>query len=74
MFMLLIESIGINLDSEYPQVSIKKGRTFYLISLNLYWDQSTVPILVTATTIDVTPRDLARKACYLVWPSLTKPA
>jgi len=74
MLMLLIESIGINFDSEYPQVSIKNGLTFSWISLNLYSDQSTVPILVIATTIEVTPRDLARNACYLVWPSLTNPA
>ena len=65
-FKFNMESIGMNLHSLYPQVSLKNGSTIDLISLNLYSAQSTVLILVTATTIEVTPRHLASKACSRV--------
>lgn len=73
MLILLIESKGMNWTFVKPHEFYKKGETWFLITLNLYWDQSWVLIFVTATKKPDTPKALANIACSLVWPSFSNP-
>lgn len=69
MLILPIDSIGINITLWNPQEFYKNGATCDLIWSNLFWLQSTTPILVTATMSYTTPKAFANIACYFDCPS-----
>jgi hypothetical protein len=71
--MLSTESIGNISTLGYLQTSFKNGVIEFLIKSYLSLDHLHNPILVTTQIRVVTPRALAKRACYLVCPYFSNP-